>query len=97
MHGTPLIILEIFAGIAFLTVLGAAIGVVMGRMFGTEPPGGKPESILRQRYARGELTREQYQQMRWDLGLGSEPVPGPVDGPQAPRRDVAGGSQHAAS
>ena len=96
MHGTPLIILEIFAGIAFLTVLGAAIGVVMGRMFGTEPPGGKPESILRQRYARGELTREQYQQMRWDLGLGSEPSPGSVDGSRAAKPDVAG-SQHAPS
>lgn len=31
------------------------------------PPNRDPRSILDERYARGELTREQYQQMRDDL------------------------------
>lgn len=33
----------------------------------TPPPNRDPRSILDERYARGELTREQYQQMRDDL------------------------------
>ena len=69
MHGTSLIVFEIFAGIAFLTVLGTVIAVVMTKMFGAPEPGGSVEATLRRRYARGELTREQYLQMRSDLGL----------------------------
>ncbi len=31
------------------------------------PPSSRPMAILQERYARGELTQEQYQQMRRDL------------------------------
>jgi putative membrane protein len=31
------------------------------------PPGSRPLAILQERYARGELTKEQYEQMRRDL------------------------------
>jgi putative membrane protein len=78
MHGTTLVIFEIFAGIAFLGILAAVITVVMTRWTGKDwaelgaaAKGGTAEEILRQRYARGELTREQYQQMRQDLGPGA--------------------------
>ena len=47
--------------------------VVGGRLPGTDAVAGSPggdgaQAILRERYARGELTREQYEQMRRDLG-----------------------------
>lgn len=34
---------------------------------GPGPTGNRPLDILRERYARGEITREQYQDMRRDL------------------------------
>lgn len=33
-----------------------------------ETPYGRPQEILKMRYARGEITREQYQEMLSDLG-----------------------------
>src|SRR6516225_7466776 len=56
----------IIAAIAFLAALGGVIAVVIVRLLVKSAP---PEEILRQRYARGELTREQYEQIRRDLGI----------------------------
>jgi putative membrane protein len=53
-----------------------ALSRVGGRWSG--PPGESPLDILDRRYARGEVTREQYQQMREDLTRrgGGEAPPG---------------------
>jgi putative membrane protein len=60
-----------------LLVVAAVLLVVWlvggGRLPGTDAVAGSPggdgaQAILRERYARGELTREQYEQMRRDLG-----------------------------
>lgn len=37
---------------------------------GQQDAGGRALDVLRERYARGEITREQYDQMRRDLGGG---------------------------
>ncbi len=64
MTQTTWIIAEIFMGIALLTILTALVA----RWFG--PPGQRdPVQILRERYARGELSRAEYQQMATDLGI----------------------------
>jgi putative membrane protein len=59
----PIVGLAIVAAILYLLVRDG--GPLHGRL-----PGGRPESardILDQRYARGELTKEQYDQMKRDL------------------------------
>ena len=81
MSGASLIIFEIFAGIAFLTILGCVIAVVMTRIFGTPDKQAQLTELLNQRYAKGELSREQYLQMRRDIGLPEQPA--------APRRPTS--------
>ena len=66
MSGTSLIVAEVFVGIMLLMVVGGALGVIVPRMLGES---ASADELLRRRYARGELTREQYLQMRDDLGL----------------------------
>ncbi len=44
--------------------------LVYGLRSGSPPPGSTPETpldILKKRYARGEITREEYEQMKRDL------------------------------
>jgi uncharacterized membrane protein len=71
MSETFWIIGEIIVGIAFLGVLSAVVTLIMTRLL-SKPPGAA--EILGERYARGELTREQYERMRQDTGIG--PVAG---------------------
>ncbi len=48
--------------------LGLVVGWALRQAFPSTPGGGRqPLDILKERYARGELTREQYEQMRRDL------------------------------
>lgn len=52
--------------------IGAVVWWAFGRTAPASPPSGRPgeagaRDILDARYARGEITREQYQQMRRDL------------------------------
>lgn len=49
--------------------IGAVVWWAFGRAASAPPPSGQPgaRDILDARYARGEITREQYQQMRRDL------------------------------
>ncbi len=49
---------------------------------GPGPRTSRALEILEERYARGEITREQYQEMRRDLEGSGEPPPGPP-GPAA--------------
>jgi Short C-terminal domain len=65
MSETAVIIGEIIVGIALLSVLTMLLTVWASRLLGKGSAAGK---ILRERYARGELTREQFEQMRQDLG-----------------------------
>ncbi len=64
MTQTTWIIAEIFAGIALLTLLTAFVT----RWFGPTAKRG-PAEILQERYARGELSRNEYRQMADDLGI----------------------------
>jgi len=52
--------------IAFVLV-GMAIWAISRTAAPQQPRGETPEDILRQRYARGEITREQFEQMQSDL------------------------------
>ncbi|HEX6508816.1 MAG TPA: hypothetical protein VF221_14405 [Chloroflexota bacterium] len=63
MSDIVVIVAEIIIGLALLTVVGAAVGVVVNRMTVKRPP----IEMLQERYIRGELTRDQYVQMRQDL------------------------------
>jgi len=67
MNETALIIGEIILGIAFLGAVSAVITLLMVRKL----PRGRSRAaeILDERYARGELSSEQYQQMRREVGI----------------------------
>ena len=65
MSGTEWIIAEVFVGLGFLVLLTA----IVSRLMGDNSKRQGPAEILDWRYAQGELTHEQYQQMRQDLGL----------------------------
>ena len=60
-------------GLAFLVVLGLVVFLLLrhqdidvGRLL-SGPPSRRPLDIVKERYARGEITREQYEQMRKDF------------------------------
>ena len=72
MSDTFWIIGEIIGGIAILGFLSAVITAVMVPLLNKVSRHVGAEQILGERYARGELTREEYQQMRRDLGIGAE-------------------------
>lgn len=59
------------AMLVFWALVLAGIGLLVAWAFRRVPSGeasgGRPLDILKERYARGELTREQYEQMRRDL------------------------------
>jgi len=60
--------LVIVIGIVVL-IIWAVKRFTRGTASSNQPSGGQsPREILQARYARGELTREQYQQMLGDLG-----------------------------
>lgn len=67
-------IYAILMGVFWLLVIGGVIALVIwllrpGRMAETisGPPTNDALQILRERYAKGEITKEQYDQMRQDL------------------------------
>ncbi|MGD0272257.1 MAG: SHOCT domain-containing protein [Gaiellaceae bacterium] len=64
------------------------------RLLGWNQPGGfdKPLAIVRMRYSRGEMSREEYQQALEDLGASPEQKAEPVTEPaeKAPRRRRGG-------
>jgi hypothetical protein len=82
MNGIALIAGMIIAGIALLAVLGTVIAVVIVRLL---VKGSPPEEVLRQRYAQGETTRDQYEQMRQDLETNAT---GSASDLRAPSRSV---------
>jgi uncharacterized membrane protein len=72
MNETFWIIGEIIVGIAILGLLSAVVTAVMVPLLNKFSKHAGAAEILGERYARGELTREQYLQMRQDLGIGSD-------------------------
>ena len=63
--GMALFWIAVLAGL-----VGLVVWLVRGGTTAAAGPGGSPsraEEILRERYARGELTREEYERMRQDL------------------------------
>jgi hypothetical protein len=85
MSETTLVIGEIIIGIAFLGLVSAVITIIMVRLL----PKGRSHAaeILDERYARGELTPDQYAQMRRnianDVGVGEIPPVPSVNGAAA--------------
>lgn len=65
MSDVVVVVGEIIIGLALLTVVGGAVAVVTTRLLGK----ASPQEILRERYARGELTREQYEQAQRDIAV----------------------------
>jgi putative membrane protein len=56
----------------FLVVIGGAIAYALGwrpqfNQIGPAQAGQTPDEILKGRYARGEISREEYEQIRRDL------------------------------
>ncbi len=60
-----LIIAAITIGLAVLTVIGMAGSVIMARFMPRRP--SRSLEILRERYARGEISEEQFDEMRRHL------------------------------
>ena len=63
----------LFGGVIFILFWGAVIWLAVWavrRFSAGNPPGGNhtPLDIARERYARGEITREQFEQIKKDLG-----------------------------
>lgn len=68
MNETFWIVGEIIVGIGVLGVLSAVVTAVMVPFLDHVSKRRGPAEILQERYAKGELTREQFLQMREDLG-----------------------------
>lgn len=90
MTQTTWIIAEIFAGIALLMVLIA----ILTRMFPSTDKRG-PAEILKERYARGELSRAEYHQMAEDLGIAMPQVNEPRTPPPDEGVGASPTSRHA--
>jgi uncharacterized membrane protein len=67
MSETFWIIAEITAGIGILGIVSAVITAIMVPFLNKQ---AGPWETLKARYARGELSREQFEKMRQDMGLG---------------------------
>jgi uncharacterized membrane protein len=91
MSETFWIIGEIIVGIALLGLLSAVITAVLVPLLNKEGKRSGATEILGERFARGELTREQYDQMRQDLGISANPEDG-LHTPQEDGRKVARGT-----
>lgn len=59
------ILFSIIVLLVFVTTLIASIGLRLSRRLGSPP--ATPLEILQTRYARGEIDRAQYEQMKRDL------------------------------
>jgi hypothetical protein len=96
MSETTFVIGEIIVGIAFLGVISAVITVIMVRLL----PRGRSRAaeILDERYARGDLTPDQYDQMRRNIAIPvgvEETPPAPSVNGAAADTVGAGGSRRA--
>ncbi len=71
MNSLVLLILAAIIVLVLLVVVGIVAAVLIARSRGSAnaapPAGGTPLDVLKLRYARGEITREQFQAMRTDL------------------------------
>ena len=70
--GIGLLLMLVFWGLLIVGATWLIKGVFSGggRPLGTSGgSGAKPREILDQRYARGEIAREEYDRIRQDLGL----------------------------
>lgn len=65
MSDVVIVVAEIIVGIAFLTVVGGLVAVLVSRLQ-VKP---SPADVLEERYARGELTHDQFEQSRRDLAF----------------------------
>ncbi len=65
-----MVIMVVFWVLVVIGIVYFARGMASGRgcMPGMMPGTRTPLDTLNERYARGEITREQYQQMRQDMG-----------------------------
>ena len=93
MNETFWIVGEIIVGIAVLGVLSAVVTAVMVPFLDHVSKRHGPAEILEERYARGELTREQFQRMRQDLGIELADVPAPSLGSPDGREEPVAGSR----
>jgi len=66
MSDAVAVIVAITLGLAFLTVVGAAVTVLIVRLMPW--PKSPAHNTLRERYAKGELTDERYEEMKRRLG-----------------------------
>jgi len=70
--GVGLLVMLLFWGVLIAGAVWLAKAVFVGRDRPQGTPGGpgpNPREILDQRYARGEIAREEYERIRADLAL----------------------------
>ena len=70
--GVGLLLMLLFWGLLIAVAVWLAKAVFSGRDQPTGGPGGpdlSPRQILDQRYARGDITRQEYERIRADLAL----------------------------
>jgi uncharacterized membrane protein len=74
--------LIIFFFLAFLALLALGVALLWRHWSGGEPGEGGDAALeaLRLRYARGEITREEFLQATDDLGGPAPPLPPPAEG-----------------
>ena len=93
MNDTFWIVGEIIVGIAVLGVLSAVVTAVMVPFLDHVSKRHGAAEILAERYAKGEVTREQYEHMRQDLGIGLTVPEAPRAGSMDEREVVGAGSR----
>lgn len=69
--GEEVSVLELLGSLLFwevVTVVGLASLVVVAFVWGRRPVAGRAGEILKERYARGEFSREEFERMRREIG-----------------------------
>lgn len=78
-RGVALRWIALFLFVAFLALLALGVALLWRRGMGSGGAAGRPDEaigIIRMRYARGEMTREEFLQSSQDLGVPQPSPPG---------------------
>jgi uncharacterized membrane protein len=66
------VVITVVLSLAFLVLVSAAVAVLVVRLLPGKPT---PEDILRERYARGDIDTQQFEEMRRRVTASGGPTP----------------------